>query len=87
MEGGEEGLGQVEMQQAEAGPLLGGYQVGPQLGALDPPVGAWDRPAKPPVFQLHAVAGGLLPADIKAYRPPVLDDRSATDTNSKSSPQ
>jgi hypothetical protein len=69
LESCEEGLGQVEMQHADLAPSLGeeGGDRGPLLGGLGPP-------AKPPVYHLHAKAGGLLPADIKAYRPPVLDD-------------
>ena len=68
LESCEVGLGQVEMQQAEFGPMAGakGGEQGMLLGGADPP-------AKKPVFHLHATAGGLLPADIKAYRPPVLD--------------
>ena len=56
----EVGLGQVEMQQAEFGPMAGakGGEQGPLLGGADPP-------AKKPVFHLHATVGGLVPADIK----------------------
>ncbi len=74
------GLGQVEMQQAEFGPMggTGGGEQGPLLGGTDPP-------AKKPVFHLHATAGALPPADIKAYRPPILDPDESTGPKQPSS--
>jgi hypothetical protein len=65
LESCEEGLGcEVELQNNPETPEGGGGTAGGGPG-VGPP-----RAKAPSVYQLAAVAGGLPPADIKAYRPP-----------------
>lgn len=71
------------MQHADLAPSLGdgeGGGRGPLLGGAGPP-------AKPPVYHMQAFAGGSLHADIKAYRPPVLEEAAESDNSAKTPSQ
>lgn len=64
----EEGLGEVELQYPPGtGAPRGGDALLQQGIAPNP----W---AKPAVYNITAVAGGVPPADIKAYRPPEIEE-------------